>query len=153
MNDVHNPYAPPKAPVAGAEVSAPSLERPRQVKVAVQLAWAGLALGFLSLGFGRQWMVEGISPIATAGIVLLLAVIGVLCGLLNWKIWQGRNWARLVYAFITALGVVSFLPGAMTAFRDAPFSVLNTAIQLVMDCLVIYLVFTDPGKRWFAKRA
>jgi hypothetical protein len=82
------------------------------------------------------------------GIEVLFVVISVW---LNYKIWQGRNWARIVALVLTVFAVLSFLPQLSASFARSPLVSTLYTVEILLDAAAMYLVFV-PGRRWFARR-
>ena len=51
------------------------------------------------------------------------------------------------------LGVLAGLPGLMAEFVRAPLLALLSVVSSVMQLCAVILLFTSPGKGWFAKKA
>lgn len=145
----HNPYSPPSSAVADAP-EAGEIQRPRAVVVAVGLFTAEVVLGIALFCFVllSDPQVRG-EPLAIAiGGVFLLVVCGV-SGLLIWKIWQGRNWARIFWLVCSVLALLGrFMPEEEVAAFDTTWL---DAIGTLLDLGALFLVF-GPGRAWFARR-
>jgi hypothetical protein len=143
-----NPYAAPSAPVS--DPLPQPIERPPQVKWAVQLLWLTLLLGVASL-IANPRKLEGVELIAT------IAGGAVMVGLEAWlivKIASGRNWARIVYLILTVLGFASIGIAWQTyvaTFSASALTAVLYALQTVTEIAALYLLFTKPGARWFKR--
>lgn len=124
------------------------MERPKIVVIAVILLWTELTLGLLDSALDWNFTRAQEYYQVSVGFDALFVVISVW---LNYKIWQGRNWARIVALVLTVYAVLSFLPGISASFaRSALISTLY-CIEVLLDMVAMYLVFI-PGRRWFARR-
>jgi hypothetical protein len=142
----HNPYSAPRSVVS--DTPAPPMERPRVVVIAVALLWTEVALGLLDSALDWNY-VTAENP---AMFVLIVdAVFLALSILVNIKIWQGRNWARIVALVLTILAVVGYAPQIDAEFARAPFIAVLGMLELLLDAVALYLVFI-PGRHWFARR-
>jgi hypothetical protein len=143
----HNPYSAPTTTVA--DVSAdPPMQRPRVVAIAVYLLWAEFTLGLLDSVLDWKYTRAQEYYQVSVGFDVVFVILSIW---LNWKIWQGRNWARIVALVLVAYSVVSFLPQISASFqRTVLISTLFT-VELLLDVAAMYLVFF-PGRRWFARR-
>jgi len=90
-----------------------------------------------------------------ASVGFILTVQGVTVAILAWlsfKIWKGRNWARITFLAMTALGLPFFSSAVKSYFAASSaagyVSLLQTALQLV----ALYLIFARPGSDWFKPR-
>jgi hypothetical protein len=147
LNDPHhNPYAPPKAPVAEAPQRG---DAPPAVKTAMKLFWASLFLTFIEIAFDWERVAVGVAPMLIVILTVLMCSIQVLLYL---YIARGRNWARITFLVIFVISLLATLPLAPELARSAPLY----ATVLVIDALVVlcafYLVFF-PGRDWFRPRS
>ena len=149
--NANNPYAPPKAIVEDAVE--PPMPRPRSVTIAVWMLWSELAM---SVTVAILHMYN-----APNTMVFLSALIGAvlfqgLSALLNYKIWQGRNWARITYLVLLGLSALSILSMAAvgpTGLVFAPsIETLFVGLGCLLDLVALYLVFV-PGRAWFRRRS
>jgi hypothetical protein len=143
-----NLYAPPAAPVA--DPMEPVQDRPPEVTWAVRLYWASLAAGFfvelsqslpqLSLGFL-------IFFIATRGVRYLISVWILL------QIATGRNWARLIFVVVLALGLgytaYNWQIYAVGFGGRYPVHATASIAKVVLDIGVACLLFMPRANRWF----
>jgi hypothetical protein len=90
-----------------------------------------------------------------ASVGFVLTTQGATTALLVWliyKMWQGRNWARITFLVLTVLGLpfyVLTLKGYFSASATAGcLNLVQTALQLV----ALYLIFVRPGSEWFKLR-
>lgn len=137
-----NPYSPPKTAVRDAMRTRLLAERPRQIVHATALLWISLALTLVSALLQIQasnWSLWG--PLALWSFALALA------SAMNVAVWRGRNWARVLYALLMILTVVT-LP---LERQPPPTAIENAldAITFVVDLVILYLMFTKPGSLWF----
>jgi hypothetical protein len=110
--------------------------RPTQVSTAVLL---------LCVSLGIDVVTSALSWIHQASREQLFLIGGILIyamrAWLTYNIWVGRYWARGLYAVFfglsTVFWVLCFAGGGM----------FN--IHSLMDLVVLYLLFTDPGRGWF----
>jgi hypothetical protein len=147
MNE--NPYAPPKARVDDAQAVSPSATRPPQVSLAIKLWAANYCLGLLMLvGY---W--DHFANLQPAGSLLFNQVFSLaLSAWLYYKIYLGRNWARITLLVMAVFG------GAMTASGTVRgiVSAMPTPVKVQMlvsvgfNCVVLWLLFFSAGRRWFA---
>ncbi len=144
----HNPYAAPQAPVDDPAEQR-LLERPKVVTVAAWLLWTEL---FLS-AVGGLWTLRKVSE--DVPLVVIVAVQLFLLSIsawINYKIWVGRNWARITGLVLTML----WLPLTFSEFKESLHTVdtltaVLTVVTFGLDAVALYLVFV-PGRNWYAKR-
>src|SRR5688572_3939693 len=144
----HNPYTPPRAPVSdAAEVSQPA-QKPKQVSMAAQMLWATLGLGVINTALQWEYLT------AVFSVEMLVAIQLVTLGIVAWltiKISAGRNWARITYLVLTILGLPAILLQLPATFARAPVSGLIGGLQLALQLYALYLIFFEPGRRWFRR--
>ena len=144
----HNPYTPPQAPVSdAAEVSQPA-QKPKQVSMAAQMLWATLALGVINTALQWKYLM------AVFSVEMLVVTQLLTLGIAAWltiKISAGRNWARITYLVLTIVGLPAILLQLPATFARAPVSGLVGGVQLVLQLYALYLIFFEPGRRWFRR--
>ena len=85
----------------------------------------------------------------------MTALVGIctaaLLGLMAWKIAQGRNWARWVFAIIYILGTLGSVAVITPAVFLAHPLVLqaNMILQFILQTAAAVLVFTSSARQWF----
>ncbi len=155
MNDVHNPYSPPRATVAGAAAIA-SESRPTAVNVALLLigletllSAAGVLGDLHSFDFSSNGLIE-----LTIG-VLDVAFAIVLCV----TIARGHSWARIVFLVLWMISLI-FLGSWIYTPGGAPVgvhymiswtAVASRALPHLLSLGAVVLLF-GPGRAWFRER-
>lgn len=145
-----NPFAPP-----AADLDVP-VERgpvPRRVNIAVWLIVAEFSLGLL-MNLVVWSGVVAIGPQAGGdpGQVLGGAATFLLFMAMAWKIHQGRNWARWIYAVVTGLGVVGLfisIAFAGTMLRLPALFWAGSVTQTALEVVAAVMLFTGDAARWF----
>jgi hypothetical protein len=140
---VDNPYSPPTATVRDAKGVRLIAERPRQIVHATALLWISFVIGMASAWVQSQTNPEPLPPLA---MVALLAFALTLSIVINVAVWRGRNWARILYAILTVIAIVS-LPFDLAT--SSGVSIAMDAIAYVLDAVIVFLLFTKPGSLWF----
>lgn len=153
-----NPYAPPQAPVETPSVASESLTRPPTI---VLISVGCLAL--FAAVFGTSQVVYAFRVFNTGEIsgVYLLTPLVVLA-LRVWflfKVWRGRNWARIALLVLVLLGLGTSVLGwvqimKFTADRMggglSPWAYWGMARPLI-ETVAVALLFTSPAARWFRR--
>ena len=145
----HNPYSPPQTEVreAPAEDAGP---RPRQVTLAVRVFWAEFAVS------GVQYIVQILTQDRGPYFGATLVVVGVLFAaeaLIIYSLGMRRNWARYVALVSSLLGLLEFGQSiSQGRLTSAPGEMAMEAVELMLDAVALFLLFTSPGKEWFKKR-
>jgi uncharacterized membrane protein YagU involved in acid resistance len=145
-----NPYAPPKAVVSDA--AEPPRVRPRAVKIAVVLLWVELCLAvvnpFLTSNLVTLGTREADYKLFSEIFILIMIAIS---AWINIKVWQGRNWARIVALVLTLLAFPTLL-ALPEMFREEALSATVSLAALALDVVAMILVF-GPGRDWFRRRS
>lgn len=142
-----NLYSPPSAPVS--DISKPDITavRPHQVSAAVVLLCLSLALGQVTSALLRQNLPHTLPA-------LFVAVFTVVTlAWLAYKIWAGRNWARMTFSVLTILGLALYAPILMKFFQISRIAGSINLLQGLLQLVAIYLLFTQPGRSWFKPRS
>jgi len=145
-----NPYAPPRSRVEDAAPAQIQMERPAQVMAAIWLAAIGYGLGLIVIVL--TWDYYSRLQTLAAFIGSQFFSFSILIWL-YYKIYVGRNWARIT------LLVFSLLGGFMTAttvvmdlLAAAPtIAKIQMFVGLGLNAIVIWLLFFSPGRYWFQR--
>ena len=147
----HDPFAPPAADLTIVEERGPV---PRRVKIAIASYAAAVIVGLLTnaaVWTGVVAMPGRQDPDASQA--LSAAATFLLYGLLGWKMYQGRNWARWIWAIIVGVGSagmllsIAFAPAAW--FGAAAIFWVSAAIQTLLQVGSAVMVFTGEAARWY----
>jgi uncharacterized protein involved in response to NO len=146
-----NPYAPPSARVDDVSAATPR-ERPPQIKRVIQLAVINYVLGLIMMAV--TWDFYSKLQSVPALIFNQAFTIAIMFWL-YYKIWVGRNWARIVLLVFTILGCVMSAGVFATGFMPAMPAIMKVqmAVGIVVSFVVIWMLFTSPGKDWFRPRS
>ena len=71
-----------------------------------------------------------------------------------YKIYHGRNWARILFLISVLLGLAALLvPMAIEIVKAAPaFMKIVMISGHLINVAVVWLLFFSPGRHWFNKR-
>jgi hypothetical protein len=71
-----------------------------------------------------------------------------------YKIYQGRNWARIVLAVMSVLGFAMYFNSTFTDLLASMPTVAkaSTAVGVVVNLSVLWLLFFSKGRHWFQKQ-
>lgn len=135
-----NPYEPPKSDVQDASPRRLVAARPRAILQAIALLWISSGLGFAG-SFSQVAAAQG-ELIFSALVMVALAVA------LSIGLWQGRNWARIMYLILVLLSLTNLV--STWGLTERPqFEVALEAVSFVADAGSFFLMFTPPGSLWF----
>ena len=129
-------------------MEAKNVEKPSQINTAVNLLWASLAIGFVKSIMDMQQLGSQASPAFTN--FILISVIAVMALFIVF-ISKGKNWARITLLVLFILGSLPSIPLILGEFIRSPVLGAFSLIQIVLQVVAMYLVFTKPGAMWFKK--
>jgi hypothetical protein len=71
-----------------------------------------------------------------------------------YKIYVGRNWARILLLILTVLGMLMLSSRIFRGilFAAPAIAVLSTLVSTGITGVNLWLLFISPGRRWFKKR-
>jgi hypothetical protein len=146
VNIENNPYAPPKASV-GTASSSPRV-KPRTVAWSVAALWVayGITFAHAVIVIGARWLSWPPEPV-----VLSQIVFEVVCAGLIFFVSRGRYWARLIYGVYLGVRTVKVIQYASADWRDSHGLVFMTMVSFICQYVAMYWLFTEPGRRWFAR--
>ncbi len=120
--------------------------KPREVRWAISLFWASLAVGPIKTAM--EWRhLKTLGPISFV-LFTLIITIGFL-SFLVWKLAIGKDWARITFMVLFVLGLPFGVPLIRAEFGRQPTVGILGVIQTMMQVAGLWLVFTAPGKNWF----
>ncbi len=81
---------------------------------------------------------------------ILITVFG-LMALLIFYISKGKNWARVTFLVLFVIGSLPSVPIVLGEFTRSPVLGAFSAIQIILQLVALYFIFTKPGSDWFKK--
>lgn len=126
----------------------PVSRRPAQVTQALYLLSGSLVLGMVltlldvgELSASTLWVLHAVALIVAMSVLLI------------YEISRGKNWARFVFLALFIVGLVPYLPDTMVMFDQSPIMGSLSVLQLVVQLIALYLVFTSASSAWFRKKS
>jgi hypothetical protein len=147
-----NLYSPPRTRVEDVSPVQPRKDRPREIVIVVQLAALHYGLGLIALA--ASW--DYYSRLTSTGMLIGNQVVSLaLFFWIYYKIYQGRNWARITLLVVTILGcVTTFNSLVMNILMAAPTIVkAQMLIGFVITIAMMWLLFFSRGREWFRREA
>jgi hypothetical protein len=148
----HNPYAPPSSTVTDIDAGVP-IPRPPLVQLAYVLCWLSLVAGVPSI---VDTFMDGGPVTETAAFKVGMSVFYV--ALMMFAIWvivsigRARNWARIVYAVLTALSLLSMF-GSLSELLARPWYAWSSSLlSTAMDVVIVVLLFLPAANAWYRVR-
>jgi hypothetical protein len=127
-------------------------ERPSQVSIAVFMICASVGLGVINSPFIWRYLYL-ITSVTAAFVIILQALPFAVLAWLAYKIWCGHNWARISFAALWLLFLMPLIVLRLIDFFLEPtIRGWITIFQVLLQLSAIFLIFTSPGRRWFAFR-
>lgn len=145
-----NPYAPPKSLVVDAEPAQTPMARPAQITAAIWLAAISYGMGFVVVFLSWDYY----SKLQTVGTFLVSQLFSLLILVwINYKIYVGRNWARIVVLVFAVIGVLMTLNRAvLDLLASAPtIAKIQMFVGLGLNLTILWLLFLSPGRLWFRR--
>ncbi|MCG3123218.1 MAG: hypothetical protein GIKADHBN_01628 [Phycisphaerales bacterium] len=146
----HNPYAAPEAPLQDPGHEAPIRTRPKPIALVLQLAVVNYVIGAVTTVVAWDFFAP-MQSIGRASISQLVSLA--FATWVYYKIYKGRNWARVLLLTFWIVGVaVSFTSTVQNLMSGAPWIVkAQLVLSFGISLAIICLLFTSPGRDWFRK--
>jgi hypothetical protein len=80
--------------------------------------------------------------------VILVCVVGLVLWLAT-QVAGGRNWARIAYLVLFALGVPFFAGPVLREMGYSPLSAMLAVIQVALQLLAVVMLFSRQAGHWF----
>lgn len=126
-----------------------NVERPREVKKAVQFLASSLVIGLLNAIFTLVQRTTGLSMLLV--LIIVIAFFSLLFVLVM-RIAAGRNWARIIWLILVLVNapfaILSYPEAVRRSVISGSLSIIIVILQLVGTCLL----FTKNSNLWFKTR-
>jgi len=149
-----NPYAPPSSKVADVDTDTDvPVQRPREVLWAVVLCWLSAMAAIPSIieGYTSLAQIEG-GPFAQAGYLVIQVAVMALMVWVIVSLARGRNWARIVYAALTALSLAIIVGTLDEVLAEPWYWQSATFLTTLADILIVVLLFRPAANAWYRAR-
>jgi hypothetical protein len=123
--------------------------KPVEIKRATDLLWVSLAIGLVKIPIDWAHLTSQASAAFNTFVIIFTLVLS---AFFIWKIGQGRNWARIVLLVLFLLGMVPYIFIVRGEFARSLASGTISAVQLGLQTVAFFLIFTSPGTEWFRRR-
>lgn len=151
---IQNPYVSPTT-IVDIDFATTENSRPLLVWVASFLLCVSLVTGYINTAL--RWDNKGAAimanmPINYQILLVCMMIAGALIFLwLTYKIWCGRNWARIVMPIVIAIRVLPLLPKMPSMLEHMTIHEYLTFAQTIAELLGVYIVFATSARHWFAR--
>jgi len=125
------------------------MDRPKNVVIAVSLLGATIVLSLaraLLTGFSTAG--TSAPPLLHLGGILLTNAV---YAFFYFKIFAGKNWARIIWAIVFLLGLPGLIP-MLPRLLQNPTTCIFLGLQLGLEFAALLLIFAKPGSTWFDKK-
>ena len=122
--------------------------KPDQVKTAVNLLYASLAIGVLNLILSLAAIVE--QSLVVFVIVVAVITISILFFLIV-MISSGKNWARIVFLILYVIGLPGQVATVLQLMTAYSFISLTGTVQTILQLVAIVLLFQSASTAWFKR--
>ncbi len=147
-----DPFKPPLAPLELDDDLGPA---PTRVKIAVVAIIAAAVMSFALKAAIALGLVLAVRRVSAPGDILPATLPLLLLGVLAWKIFVGRDWARWIFAAIVGLGVLGLAAAyyfpAELSISLPPSMLVPSIIQLALNLVAFVLLFTGDAAGWFRR--
>ena len=120
--------------------------QPTHIKSAVILIAFPLVIGFIKFAFDYDF-ITSLAPILITMIIMVITALIML--FFAYKIWTGRNWARIVF---TVFFVIGIYPAFLLLPAEANRSVLvflGSILQVLSQVAAIIFMYLPTSNNWF----
>ncbi|NLI91258.1 MAG: hypothetical protein GX434_03380 [Peptococcaceae bacterium] len=124
-------------------------EQPKEVNLAVKLLLTSLVLGGLASILMPSVLPANVPAEANYYFIFLILLIN---GYIFYKIMMRRNWARILFIFLTIVGLPFSIPRLISAIAAYPLPGLLQIINMIIQLIAIYLLLKKESKSWFSNR-
>lgn len=126
------------------------IARPSQVVLAMKLAFVGAVVGLIATSMSWDYYSALVGP---TWFVVHQALALIVTIWIYYKMYVGRNWARILYLLLSLAGILSYSNWTVRAlFASAPpIARISTIVNIGVNIAILWLVFTVPGSKWFKR--
>ena len=130
--------------------------RPRVVVAAIRLIIASLVVGVIHvpIAWNRIFPVNPLGGLPVTSIAILIVFVVILLavmGLLIRAIYNGRNWARILYSGLIIGLYIRSAGGLWTRLHVSPPEGAIGILQVLLGLSAIALLWGRPSTRWFKR--
>lgn len=122
-----------------------SMERPREVECAVQMAFVSLVLALIAIPFRPAF----VKPEMLGFMILGIIITVLFTSFLLIMILRGQNWARLLFIILFFIGLPFTFLGIILTLQKSQVSMLISLIQLSLQIMATVLLVQRPTRNWF----
>ena len=120
--------------------------QPTHIKSALILIVISLLVGFIKFALDYDF-ITSLAPIQTMVVIMVITALVML--FFAYKIWTGRNWARIVFTIFFVIGIY---PAFLLLPAEANRSVLvflGSILQVLLQVAAIIFMYLPTSNNWF----
>jgi len=136
------------------------MDRPKKVSTALKLLYVAFVLSVINVILNipieeRSLLQGGINYGSTfTGFFIGTIIFVSICSLaflafLIYKIRKGRNWARITFLVISAIGIPFSIFSVIASLTINPFPEILSIIEIILEITAIVLLFQKKSSEWF----
>jgi hypothetical protein len=121
------------------------IERPIEVTRAVKLLIASSAIDLIA-------KIPTLLYLSSAEILSEIVISVLVYGVIGWfiyKIYQGRNWARIINLVLSIIGFVLIAPSFIYELNNDWLSACLIFFNVAVQAIALYLLFKSNSNVWF----
>lgn len=122
------------------------IEKPKYINQAIVLIGFSLLIGVGKMAFDQKHLMS-LGPIE--GVVFSFVSVILILTIFTYKIWLGRNWARIILTVFYALGLYPFIKELPVEAQRSLIVVFGSISQIVLQLAAIILIFLPASSDWF----
>jgi len=127
------------------------MARPKQIMAAIWLAVIGYALGLIVIFVSWDYYssLQSMGAFIGGQLVSLMLMIWI-----YYKVYVGRNWARIVLLVFSILGALAMANRVvMDVLATAPtIAKVQMFVGLGLNVTILWLLFFTPARQWFRRQ-
>lgn len=120
--------------------------QPTHIKSAVILIVFSLVVGFIKLALDYDF-ITSLAPIQTTVIILVITALIML--FFAYKIWAGRNWARIVFTVFFVIGIYPAILLLPAEVNRNVLVFLVSILQVLSQIAAIIFIYLPTSNNWF----
>lgn len=121
-------------------------EKPKYIKQAVIFIAFSLVVGLFKVPLDYDFLLS-IGPIQATVITMTFTITIML--FLAYKIWVGRNWARIIFTLLFLIGIYPAVLLMPAESERSVVVVIGSAFQILAQVAVLVLIYLPASNSWF----
>lgn len=123
-----------------------NLSKPKTVRNAAILIITIPLIGLLKV-LADQEFLDSLESLNS--IFVVMGVFTIILGFLAYKIWSGRNWARVIYSLMFVLGLIPAIQLLSEELARNPMTFAISVLQIIIQLLAFVLMHLPISNVWY----